>query len=68
MLTDMDTVITDAVTLAQVKYGGALVNRDEQRDLDWFIEVTNRNGCVCGQPLQRIAIIFDFWRSTNWVW
>lgn len=42
MLTGMDAAIADAVTLAQVKYGGALVNRDEQRDLDWFIEVTNQ--------------------------
>lgn len=42
MLAGMDAAITDAVALAQVKYGGALVSRDEQRDLDWFIEVTNQ--------------------------
>ncbi len=42
MLTGMDAAIADAVTLTQVKYGGALVNRDEQRDLDWFIGVTNQ--------------------------
>ncbi len=43
MLANMDAAITDAVALAQVKYGGALVSRDEQRDLDWFIEITNQS-------------------------
>jgi hypothetical protein len=42
MLASMDAAITDTVTLAQIKHGGELVNRCEQRDLDWFIEVTNQ--------------------------
>ena len=42
MLASMDAAITDTVTLAQIKHGGELVNRREQRDLDWFIEVTNQ--------------------------
>ncbi|MBI3147442.1 MAG: hypothetical protein HYZ17_02885 [Betaproteobacteria bacterium] len=42
MLTRMDAAITDTVTLAQIKHGGELVDRHEQRDLDWFIEVTNQ--------------------------
>lgn len=41
LLGGMDAAITDTVTLSQIKHGGALVNRREQRDLDWFIEVTN---------------------------
>ncbi len=42
MLASIDAAITDTVTLAQIKHGGELVNRREQRDLDWFIEVTNQ--------------------------
>ena len=42
MLASMDAAITDTVTLAQIKHGGELVSRHEQRDLDWFIEVTNQ--------------------------
>ena len=42
MLASMDAAISDTVTLAQIKHGGELVNRREQRDLDWFIEVTNQ--------------------------
>ena len=42
MLASMDAAITDTVTLAQIKHGGELVNRREQRDMDWFIEVTNQ--------------------------
>ena len=42
MLASMDAAITDTVTLAQIKNGGELVDRHEQRDLDWFIEVTNQ--------------------------
>lgn len=42
MLADMNAAITDAVTLAQIKHGSELVSRSEQRDLDWFIEVTNQ--------------------------
>lgn len=42
MLADMDAAITDAVALAQIKHGSELVSRSEQRDLDWFIEVTNQ--------------------------
>ena len=42
MLANMDAAITDTVTLAQMKHGGELVSRHEQRDLDWFIEVTNQ--------------------------
>ena len=37
MLASIDAAITDTVTLAQMKHGGELVNRREQRDLDWFI-------------------------------
>lgn len=42
MLGGMDAAITDTVALTQIKHGGELVNRREQRDLDWFIEVTNQ--------------------------
>lgn len=42
MLASMDAAITDTVTLAQIKNGGELADRHEQRDLDWFIEVTNQ--------------------------
>jgi hypothetical protein len=42
MLVSMDAAITDTVTLAQIKNGGELVSRHEQRDLDWFIELTNQ--------------------------
>ncbi len=42
MLADMNAAITDTVTLAQIKHGSELVSRSEQRDLDWFIEVTNQ--------------------------
>ena len=42
MLASIDAAISDTVTLAQIKHGGELVNRREQRDLDWFIEVTNQ--------------------------
>ena len=42
MLADMDAAITDAVVLAQIKHGTELVSRSEQRDLDWFIEVSNQ--------------------------
>lgn len=55
MLSGVDAAITDAVALAQVKYGGALVNRDEQRDLDWFIEVTNQ----AEWPYLRLATATD---------
>lgn len=43
MLADMNAAITDAVTLAQIRHGSELVSRSEQRDLDWFIEVTNQS-------------------------
>lgn len=42
MLASIDAAISDTVTLAQMKHGGELVDRHEQRDLDWFIEVTNQ--------------------------
>ena len=42
MLASMDAAITDTVTLAQIKYGGELIDRYEKRDLDWFIEVANQ--------------------------
>ncbi len=42
MLADLDAAITDVVALAQIKHGTELVNRSEQRDLDWFIEITNQ--------------------------
>ncbi len=42
MLACVDAAITDTVTLAQIKNGSELVNRDEQRDLDWFIEISNQ--------------------------
>jgi len=42
MLASIDAAISDTVTLAQMKHGGELVDRHEQRDLDWFIEVTDQ--------------------------
>ena len=42
MLADMDAAITDAVALAQIRHGSELVSRSEQRDLDWFIDITNQ--------------------------
>lgn len=34
MLASMDAAITDTVTLAQIKYGGELIDRYEKRDLE----------------------------------
>lgn len=42
MLACMDAIITDTVELERSKYGSGLVSRDEQRDLDWFLEATNQ--------------------------
>lgn len=44
MLADMDAAITETVALAQSQYSSELVNRNGQRDLDWFIEVANQAG------------------------
>ncbi|HBN9538647.1 TPA: hypothetical protein L3890_004857 [Pseudomonas aeruginosa] len=44
MLVCMDAAITDTVASAQIKYGSGLVSREEQRDLDWFIEASNQPG------------------------
>ena len=69
MLTDMNAAITDAVTLAQIKHGSELVSRSEQRDLDWFIEVTNQAEWLrLRSTTAKIAITFASWRSTSWAW
>lgn len=41
MLASMDAVITDTAALAQSQYGSGLISRNEQRDLDWFLEACN---------------------------
>ena len=41
ILACIDAMITDTVALDQSTYGG-LIKRDEQRDLDWYLEATNR--------------------------
>ncbi|MDX1253408.1 MAG: hypothetical protein IDH49_14395 [Gammaproteobacteria bacterium] len=42
MLACIDAMITDIVAQDQSTYGSGLVKREEQRDLDWFIEASNR--------------------------
>jgi hypothetical protein len=41
ILACIDAMITDTVALDQSTYGG-LIKRDEQRDLNWYLEATHR--------------------------
>lgn len=42
MLACIDAMITDTMAQQQSIYGSGLIGRDEQRDLDWLLEASNR--------------------------